>query len=50
MTEEYTPYIPEAIPFLAELHEDDSEIIQKLLLTVFSDIEKIFGEPISSYF
>ncbi|XP_074600402.1 HEAT repeat containing 1 homolog l(2)k09022 [Brevipalpus obovatus] len=50
MVEEYLPLLPEAIPFLAELHEDDAEEVQKLLTLVIADIERIFGEPISSYF
>lgn len=50
MTEEYLPLLPESVTFLAELHEDDSEEIQKLLAVVIADIERIFGEPISNYF
>ncbi|RWS05206.1 HEAT repeat-containing protein 1-like isoform X2 [Dinothrombium tinctorium] len=50
MKGDYLPLLPEAVTFLAELHEDDSQDIQKLLITVFSDIEEIVGEPITEYF
>ncbi|RWS18849.1 hypothetical protein B4U80_14540 [Leptotrombidium deliense] len=50
MKGEYLPLLPEAVSFLAELNEDDSPDVQKLLVTVFHDIEEIIGEPISEYF
>lgn len=50
MSEEYLSLLPESVSFLVELHEDDSEEIQKLLAIVIADIERIFGEPISNYF
>jgi U3 small nucleolar RNA-associated protein 10 len=50
MNEEYLSLLPEAVPFLAELHEDDSDEISNLLKVVFNDIEQIVGEPIANYF
>lgn len=50
MNEEYLSLLQEAVPFLAELHEDDSDDIGKLLKVVFNDVEQIVGEPIANYF
>lgn len=47
--EEYLPLIPEAIPFISELSEDDSNDIENLVKTVVSDLEQILGEPINKY-
>lgn len=41
--------LPEAVPFLSELHEDDSDDIQNLLKVIFSHVEQVVGEPISNY-
>lgn len=48
-TEEYVTYLPDAVPYLVELYEDDSEDIQRLLVSAFRDIELIINEPISNY-
>jgi U3 small nucleolar RNA-associated protein 10 len=50
LSEDYLPLLPEAVTFLHELHEDDSEEIQKLLKVVLMDMENVLGEPIASYF
>jgi len=47
--EEYLPFIPEAIPFISELSEDDSNEVEDLVKTVVTDLEQILGEPISKY-
>ena len=47
--EEYLPLIPEAIPFIAELSEDDCNEVEDLIKTVVADLEQILGEPISKY-
>jgi U3 small nucleolar RNA-associated protein 10 len=47
--EEYLPLIPETIPFIAELSEDDSNDVEDLVKTVVTDLEQILGEPISKY-
>lgn len=48
-TEEYVSYLPDAVPYLVELYEDDSEDIQTLLVTIFRDVEQLINEPISNY-
>ena len=48
-TEEYVTYLPDAVPYLVELYEDDSEEIQTLLLSTFRSIEQLINEPISNY-
>lgn len=50
MNEEYMSLLPEAVPFLAELYEDDADDIKDLLRKVFSDVEQIIGEPITNFF
>lgn len=50
MNEEYLPLLPEAIPFFAELFEEDGDDIQKMLHVLFNDAEQICGEPITKYF
>jgi U3 small nucleolar RNA-associated protein 10 len=47
--EEYLPLIPETIPFIAELSEDDSNDVEDLVKTIVTDLEQILGEPISKY-
>jgi U3 small nucleolar RNA-associated protein 10 len=47
--EEYLPLIPETIPFIAELSEDDSNDVEDVVKTVITDLEQILGEPISKY-
>ena len=42
--------LPEAVPILAELYEDDAEDVQRLLKHIFSDVEQIVGEPITNFF
>ena len=48
-TEEYVSYLPDAVPYLVELYEDDSEAIQTLLLSTFRSVEQLINEPISNY-
>lgn len=50
MSEEYMSLLPEAVPFLAELYEDDCDDIKSRLRIVFSDVEQIIGEPITNFF
>lgn len=50
MSEEYMSLLPEAVPFLAELYEDDADDIKELLRKVFQDVEQIIGEPITNFF
>nr|XP_002737451.2 PREDICTED: LOW QUALITY PROTEIN: HEAT repeat-containing protein 1 [Saccoglossus kowalevskii] len=48
--EDFQILIPEAIPFLAELLEDESEEVEKQCHQVIEEIEKTFGESLQKYF
>ncbi|PVD23736.1 hypothetical protein C0Q70_17009 [Pomacea canaliculata] len=48
--EDYLPLLPETIPFLAELKEDDEDDVEKMCHKVIEEIEKTLGEPIQKYF
>lgn len=50
MSESYMTLMPEAVPFLAELNEDEDEQVEKFLHQVLGDLEQILGEPINKYF
>lgn len=47
--EEYLSLIPETMPFIAELSEDDSPHVELVFRSVVNDLEQILGEPISKY-
>lgn len=47
--EDYLPFVPETIPFIAELSEEDSSEIEKELKEMVNDIEQLIGEPIDKY-
>lgn len=47
--EEYLPLLPETMQFIAELNEDDSNEVEKLVHVIVDDLEQILGEPISKY-
>ncbi|XP_070194933.1 HEAT repeat-containing protein 1-like isoform X2 [Littorina saxatilis] len=48
--EDYLNLLPETIPFLSELMEDDCEEVENLTQEVIAEMEKTFGEPLQSYF
>ncbi|XP_018325766.1 HEAT repeat-containing protein 1 [Agrilus planipennis] len=48
--EDFLPLLPETIPFLAELLEDDEENVEKTCRRTVQEIEKIVGEPLQKYF
>lgn len=48
-SEDYLPFIPEAIPFIAELSEDESDLVETNLKKLIVDIEQLVGEPINKY-
>jgi len=50
MRESYAPLIPETIPFLAEILEDESHEVEKQCQKVIQVIEEISGESIQKYF
>ena len=48
--EDYLAFLPEAIPFLAELLEDDVEEVELAAQTTIAHMENILGEPLQKYF
>lgn len=48
--EDFLPLLPETVPFLAELLEDDDEDVERECQKVVSEMEEIIGEPIQKYF
>ncbi|KAL1500856.1 hypothetical protein ABEB36_006280 [Hypothenemus hampei] len=50
LKENFMPLLPETIPFLAELLEDDDERVEKMCQTAIREMEKVLGEPLQKYF
>ncbi|XP_070707428.1 HEAT repeat-containing protein 1 [Pempheris klunzingeri] len=50
LKENYMVLLPETIPFLAELMEDDCEEVEQQVQKVVQEMENILGEPLQSYF
>uniref|UniRef100_A0A8C4Q1C2 HEAT repeat-containing protein 1 n=1 Tax=Eptatretus burgeri TaxID=7764 RepID=A0A8C4Q1C2_EPTBU len=50
LREDYMPLLPEAVPYLAELMEDDNEEVEQQCQKVVRQLEIILGEPLQSYF
>lgn len=48
--EEFLPLLPETVPFLAELLEDEDEKVENTSKRVVQELESALGEPISKYF
>ncbi|KAM9831259.1 HEAT repeat-containing protein 1 [Neosynchiropus ocellatus] len=50
LKENYMVLLPETIPFLAELMEDECEEVEQMVQKVIQEMENILGEPLQSYF
>lgn len=50
MGEDFLPLLPETIPFLAELLEDEEESVEKACQKAVQELEKVVGEPLKKYF
>ncbi|KAG7248107.1 hypothetical protein CRUP_038252 [Coryphaenoides rupestris] len=50
LRENYMVLLPETIPFLAELMEDESEEVEHQVQKVIQEMENILGEPLQNYF
>ncbi|CAN8001191.1 unnamed protein product [Ixodes hexagonus] len=48
--DDYLVLLPEAVPFLAELMEDESTDVEQLCQEVILEVEQILGEPLMKYF
>ncbi|XP_029383324.1 HEAT repeat-containing protein 1 isoform X2 [Echeneis naucrates] len=50
LKENYMVLLPETIPFLAELMEDECEEVEQQVQKVIQEMENILGEPLQSFF
>ncbi|XP_015119212.1 HEAT repeat-containing protein 1 [Diachasma alloeum] len=48
--EDFMPLLPETVPFLAELLEDEDENTEKIAQNAVRTLEDILGEPLQKYF
>ncbi|EZA62705.1 HEAT repeat-containing protein [Ooceraea biroi] len=48
--EDFMPLLPETVPFLAELLEDEDEATEKCAQNAVRTLEEILGEPLQKYF
>lgn len=50
LREDFLPLLPETIPFLAELLEDEDERVERSCQKTIREMEKVLGEPLQKYF
>ncbi|KAI4480692.1 hypothetical protein M0802_014164, partial [Mischocyttarus mexicanus] len=48
--EDFMPLLPETVPFLAEMLEDEDEVTEKFAQNAVRTLEEILGEPLQKYF
>lgn len=48
--EDYMPLLPETVPFISELLEDENSEVEKECQRSVQELEKILGEPLQKYF
>lgn len=48
--EDFLPLLPETVPFLAELLEDEEEAVESACQKAVQELEEILGEPLKKYF
>lgn len=48
--DDYVSLLPESVPFLAELMEDDRPEVEHLAQKVVQEMEQLLGEPLMKYF
>ncbi|PNF34295.1 HEAT repeat-containing protein 1 [Cryptotermes secundus] len=48
--EDFLPLLPETVPFLAELLEDEEEAVESACQKAVQDLEEVLGEPLKKYF
>lgn len=48
--EDYMPLLPETVPFLSELLEDENPKVEKECQRSVQELERILGEPLQKYF
>lgn len=47
--ENFAPLLPESIPFLAELMEDENQDVEKAVKQTIREVEKATGESLDKY-
>ncbi|XP_050741115.1 HEAT repeat-containing protein 1 homolog [Drosophila biarmipes] len=47
--ESYAPLLPETVPFIAELLEDEHQRVEKNTRSAVQELETILGEPVQKY-
>ncbi|GLH02314.1 HEAT repeat-containing protein 1 homolog [Gryllus bimaculatus] len=48
--DDFLTQLPETVPFLAELMEDEEEEVEQACVKVVQEMEEILGEPLKKYF
>jgi U3 small nucleolar RNA-associated protein 10 len=48
--EDFLPLLPETVPFLAELLEDEEESVESACQKAVQNLEEVLGEPLKKYF
>lgn len=48
--EDYMSMLPETVPFISELLEDENPEVEKQCQRSVQEMEKILGEPLQKYF
>lgn len=48
--EDFLPLLPETVPFLAELLEDEEEAVESACQKAVQNLEEVLGEPLKKYF
>lgn len=48
--EDFLPLLPETVPFLAELLEDEEEAVESACQKAVQELEEVLGEPLKKYF
>ena len=49
-TDTYLPVLPDAVPFLQEILEDDDAVVESACRDFIKHMETIFGQNLESYF
>ncbi|KAM9716147.1 HEAT repeat-containing protein 1-like [Menidia menidia] len=50
LKENYVVLLPDTVPYLAELMEDECEEVEQQVQKVVQEMENILGEPLQGYF
>lgn len=48
--DDFMPLLPETVPFLAELMEDENSVVEKQCQASIQELERTLGESLQKYF